>query len=156
MESILLGYGTSVKKVDIPKKNLFGCLRPKKIDCDLPADEIIKKALQNPIGTVRLKEMAAKGDQVAVIISISKPSFDVSENNIRIVLPVTEINKLNLTSDELFIYRLLKEEIELSRAEIDLKSGFEKSKTLRIVNSLVDKSIIQKMGNGAVVTYKLK
>ncbi|MEL7568434.1 MAG: nickel-dependent lactate racemase [Dehalobacterium sp.] len=74
MESILLGYGTSVKKVDIPKKNLFGCLRPKKINCDLPADEIIKKALQNPIGTVRMKEMAAKGDQVAVIISdITRP-----------------------------------------------------------------------------------
>ncbi|MEN6462309.1 MAG: RNA-binding domain-containing protein [Syntrophomonas sp.] len=88
--------------------------------------------------------------------SISKPGFAVSENNIRIVLPVTEIGKLDLSKDELLIYGLLKEETELSRGEMDLKSGFEKSKTLRIINSLVDKSIIQKMGSGTGVTYKLR
>lgn len=88
--------------------------------------------------------------------SISKPGFDVSENNIRIVLPVTEIGKLDLSEDELLIYGLLKEEIELSRGEIDLKTGFKKSKSLRIINSLVDKNIVQKIGSGAGVTYKLK
>ena len=88
--------------------------------------------------------------------SISKPDFDVSENRIRIVLPVTEIGKLDLSADELLIYGLLKEEIELSRGEIDLKTGFEKSKTLRIINSLADKNIVQRIGSGAGVTYKLK
>ncbi|MDD4569779.1 MAG: ATP-binding protein [Tepidanaerobacteraceae bacterium] len=88
--------------------------------------------------------------------SISKPGFDVSENNIRIVLPVTEIGKLDLSEDELLIYGLLKEEIELSRGEVDLKTGFKKSKSLRIINSLVDKNIVQKIGSGAGVTYKLK
>lgn len=90
------------------------------------------------------------------IHSVAKPGFDISENNIRIVLPITKNDKLNLTKDELFIYRLLKDEIELSRAEIDSKSGFEKSKTLRIINSLIHKNIIQKLGSGAVVTYSLK
>lgn len=88
--------------------------------------------------------------------SISKPGFEVSENNIRIVLPVTEIDKLDLSEDELLIYGLLKEEIELSRGEIDLKTGFRKSKTLRIINSLVDKNIIKKLGSGVRITYKLK
>lgn len=90
------------------------------------------------------------------IHSISKPGFDVSENNIRIVLPVTEIGKLDLSEDELLVYDLLKEGAELSRREIDLKSGFKKSKTLRIINSLVDKNIIQKLGKGVGITYKLK
>lgn len=88
--------------------------------------------------------------------SISKPSFDVSENRIRIVLPVTEIDKLDLSKDELLVFGLLREEIELSRGEIDLKTGFEKSKTLRIINNLIDKNIVIKMGGGAAVTYKLK
>ena len=88
--------------------------------------------------------------------SISKPSFDVSENNIKIVLPITEIGKLNLSGDEMLIYRIFKEEIELSRSEIDLKSGFEKSKTLRIISGLIDKNIIQRMGSGAGTTYRLK
>lgn len=88
--------------------------------------------------------------------SIAKPDFDVSENRIRIVLPITEIDKLDLSKDELFIYGLLKENLELSRREIDLETGFEKSKTLRILNSLVDKNVVIKIGSGAAVTYKLK
>ena len=54
------------------------------------------------------------------------------------------------------VYELLKEEVELSRKEIDLKAGFNKSKTLRILNGLVDKNIISKTGSGAKLTYKLK
>lgn len=88
--------------------------------------------------------------------SMAKPGFDISENNIRIVLPISEIDRLKLTGDELLVYKLLKEEIELSRAEIDILSGFEKSKSLRIINSLVDKNIIRKMGRGTAVTYSLK
>jgi len=88
--------------------------------------------------------------------SISKPGFAVSENNIRIVLPVTQVDKLDLSQDELLVYSLFKEETELSRGEIDLKSGFDKSKTLRILSSLIDKNIIQKLGSGAGVTYKLR
>jgi len=120
--------------------------------------------LRNPIIAgvfYRLDIIEKFGTGIARIIeeyihSISKPGFDVSENNIRIVLPVTEIGKLDLSEDELLIYGLLKKEIELSRREIDLKSGFEKSKTLRIINSLIDKNIIQKLGKGAGITYKLK
>ena len=54
--------------------------------------------------------------------SISKPNFDVSENRIMIVLPVTEIDKLDLSKNELSIYGILKEEVELSRGEIDFTS----------------------------------
>lgn len=88
--------------------------------------------------------------------SISKPDFDVSENRIIIILPITEIDQLDLSKDESFIYELLKEEVELSRKEIDLKTGFDKSKTLRVLNSLIDKNIISKLGGGTAVTYKLK
>ena len=88
--------------------------------------------------------------------SISKPDFEVSENRIRIMLPVTEIDIIDLSEDENMVYELLKEEVELSRKEIDLKAGFNKSKTLRILNGLVDKNIISKTGSGAKLTYKLK
>lgn len=88
--------------------------------------------------------------------SISKPHFVVTENNIKIILPVTEIDKLNLSEDEWIVYGLLKAEIELGRREIDLRTGFEKSKTLRILNNLVDKNVIQRLGDGVAVTYKLK
>jgi Predicted transcriptional regulator containing an HTH domain and an uncharacterized domain shared with the mammalian protein Schlafen len=46
--------------------------------------------------------------------------------------------------------------VELSRKEIDLKTGFNKAKTLRILNCLVDKNIISKTGSGVTLTHKLK
>ncbi|NLT20464.1 MAG: AAA family ATPase [Syntrophomonadaceae bacterium] len=120
--------------------------------------------LRNPIIAgvfYRLKIIEMFGTGIARVNeeythSISKPGFYISENRIRLVLPVTETGRLDLSPDELLIYGLLKEDIELSRGEIDLKSGFEKSKTLRVINSLVDKNIIQKLGKGVGTTYKLK
>lgn len=88
--------------------------------------------------------------------SLSKPSFDISRNSICIRLPVIDINKLDLSEEEFLILNILKDEIELSRAEIDKKSGFNKSKTLRIINNLVDKNIVQKLGKGPGTTYRLK
>lgn len=88
--------------------------------------------------------------------SIAKPSFDISENYIKILLPVIEIERLGLTKDEIIILDIFKEEFELSRVEIDKKTGFNKTKSIRIINSLIDKNIIEKLGNGPVVTYRLK
>lgn len=88
--------------------------------------------------------------------SISKPSFDISRNSICIRLPVIDINKLDLSEEEAFVLNILKDEIELSRGEIDKKSGFNKSKTLRIINNLAEKNIVQKLGKGPGTTYRLK
>jgi len=90
------------------------------------------------------------------IHSISKPNFDISENRIRIILPVTEFDKLDLSKEEVLVYGLLKEEVELTRKEIDSKTGFDKSKTLRVINNLIEKNIIEKTGSGVAVTYKVK
>lgn len=88
--------------------------------------------------------------------SVSKPKFEITENNIKIILPVIEIDESNLSEDEVVIYNILIDELELSRGELDEKSGFSKSKTLRMINSLVDKSIVKKIGGGPGTTYTLK
>ena len=90
------------------------------------------------------------------IDSISKPSYNITQNNIKIILPVMDIDRLDLSEEEIMIYKILKDEMECSRAELDKKSGFNKSKALRIINNLIDKNIIQKMGSGPGTTYKLK
>lgn len=88
--------------------------------------------------------------------SISKPSFDIGRNSIGISLPVMKYNELNLSIDEVEVYNLLRNEVELSRVEIDKTTGFNKAKTLRILNNLVEKSIIDKLGEGPGTTYKIK
>lgn len=88
--------------------------------------------------------------------SILKPSYNIATNSIGINLPVVKFSELDLSIDEVDVYNLLKDEIELSRVEIDKRTGFNKSKTLRILNSLADKSIIIKLGEGPGTTYKIK
>jgi len=46
--------------------------------------------------------------------------------------------------------------MELSRAELDKKSGFNKSKSIRIINSLAKKNVIQKVGKGPGTVYRLE
>lgn len=88
--------------------------------------------------------------------SLTKPNFKITHNNISITLPILEFNKMNLLKDEQGIYNVFKRDIELSRPEIDVKSSFNKSKTLRTLKSLLDKNIIRKTGKGRGTKYKLK
>lgn len=92
----------------------------------------------------------------AYLHSGSKPSFSISENRIIIKLPITEMDKIELTKEEAMIFTLLKDATRLSRKAIDLKTGFDKSKTIRILNNLVEKNKILKSGSGPSVTYQLK
>lgn len=87
---------------------------------------------------------------------LSKPSFYISRNSIGIRLPVMDSTKLDLLEDEVIAINMLKEEIELSRGELDDKLGFNKSKTLRLINNLVEKGLVQKLGKGPGTTYRLK
>ena len=88
--------------------------------------------------------------------SISKPRFDVNKNSINIVLPIMNIEMPDLLEDEALVFKTISEEIELSRGEIEDKLGFNKSKTLRLLNSLVYKGIIEKLGKGPSTTYRRK
>lgn len=88
--------------------------------------------------------------------SLSKPNFHIGENSIQIILPIINVNHSGLSEDEIAICNLLKNEIELSRREFDETFGFDKSKTIRIINSLIEKNIIQKFGYGPGTTYRLR
>ncbi len=87
--------------------------------------------------------------------SVVKPSFDVSENSIKIVLPVTRAESSWLCKDEQLVYDVLQEGVALSRQEIDAEIELGKAKTIRVLNRLLAKNIIKKAGRGARVTYKL-
>lgn len=88
--------------------------------------------------------------------SLSKADFQITDNNIKIILPIIKNELSNLSKDESTIYELLKDGMERSRLELDQKSGFNKSKTLRNLNSLIDKNLIKKLGKGPETSYALK
>lgn len=82
--------------------------------------------------------------------SDKKPIYDVSENTIRITLPVFGIGELN--KDENIIYQLLKNR-SLSSSSIVEETGFGKTKTVAILNKLIKEGYVIAIGNGRGKKY---
>ena len=88
--------------------------------------------------------------------SFVKPAFAIYENSIRITLPVIEIIPKNLVNGEVKVFEILKKHEKLSRKEIEELSKYNKSKVIRAINGLIEKSIAEQVGKGRSVKYQLK
>ena len=88
--------------------------------------------------------------------SFVKPAFEIYENSIRITLPVIEIIPKNLVNGEVKVFEILKKHEKLSRKEIEELSKYNKSKVIRSINGLIEKSIAEQVGKGRSVKYQLK
>lgn len=81
-----------------------------------------------------------------------KPSFQIHDNSISVILPTTD-RKLSMTTDEAAVFKVLSSGRELSNSEITKGLNWEKSKTLRILNSLLANKYIIVIGNGRGTKY---
>lgn len=84
-----------------------------------------------------------------------KPSFEVSENAIQIVLPVYE-ESANLTEDEKVVYKLLSKNMLKSMSEIAPYISFGKSKTIKLLKDMEQKGVITIEGKGKGTKYRIK
>ncbi|MDD2583123.1 MAG: putative DNA binding domain-containing protein [Desulfuromonadaceae bacterium] len=119
--------------------------------------------LRNPIIAsvfFRLNIIEKFGTGISRIIdsyndSITKPSFNISTNSVAITLPLIDHDIPNLNKDELLVYKELKNNVELTRSEIEIALGYNKSKTTRILKKLTDKNLIKRFGNGPKTKYNV-
>ena len=84
--------------------------------------------------------------------SMIKPTFSITENAICIILPVLQ-EKSDLLPDEQKVYQLLKNR-EMPSSAIVEATGFGKSKTVTILNRLVQNGYITVLGTGRGTKYK--
>lgn len=84
-----------------------------------------------------------------------KPEFKIYENSILITLP-TENEIYSLSDDENKIVSVLQSNLKLTRTQIESKTNFTKYKTIRILNSLIEKDIVIKSGTARNTKYALK
>ena len=67
------GYGKKIIKFRIPTKNVLMSIRQNEIEIS-ENQNIVKDAIQNPIGTMRLKDIVMPGERIAIITSdITRP-----------------------------------------------------------------------------------
>ncbi|MEQ3124485.1 ATP-binding protein [Roseburia amylophila] len=98
-------------------------------------------------GITRIKQLYAD--------SLIKPDFEVSENTIKIVLPVFETN-VNLTEDEKVIYKFLSKTMLKPISEIAPYVPFGKSKTTQLLKSMGEKGVVTVEGKGRGTKYIIK
>ena len=84
--------------------------------------------------------------------SLKQPDFEVSENAIKVVLPVFEEN-LNLTEDERTIYKILSKTMLKSMSEIAPYVAFGKSKTAQLLKEMEKKGVVKIKGRGRGTKY---
>ena len=97
-------------------------------------------------GIIRIKELYEGG--------LVKPDFEVSENAIRIVLPIFESN-MNLTEDEKTVYIILSKTMLKSISEIAPYAPFGKSKTTQLLKKMEQKGVVIVEGRGRGTKYKI-
>jgi len=89
-----------------------------------------------------------------------KPSIEVSDNAFKITLPNTNYNRHAesieqdaFSDDERLVLHFLAEHNNVMRKQIEEVSGFSQAKTIRLLNTLIDKSAIKKIGQGKNTAY---
>ena len=96
------------------------------------------------MGITRIKQLYAE--------ALIKPDFEVSENAIKIVLPIFEKNA-DLTKDEIIIYKLLSKTMLKPISEVAPYVPFGKSKTTKLLKEMCQKGVITVEGKGKGTKY---
>lgn len=95
-------------------------------------------------GITRIKQLYVE--------ALIKPDFEVSENAIKIMLPVFEKNA-DLTEDEIIIYKLLSKTMLKPISEVAPYVPFGKSKTTKLLKEMCQKGVITVEGKGKSTKY---
>ena len=98
-------------------------------------------------GIKRIKQLYEEG--------LQKPDFDVTENTIKIILPIFEKNA-NLTEDERRIYKVLSKTMLKSISEIAPYVPFGKSMTTQLLKEMRKKGVVVIAGRGRGTKYRIK
>lgn len=118
--------------------------------------------LRNPIlGNVffRLKYIEKFGTGILRINqcysnALEKPSYQIFENSIQVVLPVVASDE-ELSEKDRRILDIIRNKGIVSRSEIEKLTGIGKDSTIRSLNLLLKKHIIEKTGAGRGVKYHI-
>ena len=98
-------------------------------------------------GITRIKQRYTQG--------IRKPEFEVTENAIKMLLPLFE-NYGNLSEEEAALYKLLSKTILKPISEIAPYVPFGKSKTTQLLKNMAEKGVIAIEGKGRGTKYIIK
>ena len=136
---------------------------PGGLPTDISEEEYLRgniSLLRNPVlGNVlfRLRYIENMGSGVRRISeayagSSAAPRFEFFEKSLRVILPSLSQGNEILSTEEKMVYDLLTN-AALSRSEIAVKSGYGRSRVLRILHKLVEMRLVKVRGSGRGTRY---
>ena len=82
-----------------------------------------------------------------------KPIFRVYPNAVTVRLPVLIDEIQGLSENASVVLKAISNKHELSRLEIEKITGFDKSKSLRALEQLMEENLVKKVGQGRGTKY---
>jgi nickel-dependent lactate racemase len=69
-----LGFGKEKMLLSVAERNLSGVLKPNRVNVDLTGTAEVRRAIANPIGSKRLKDLVKTGEKIVIVTSdITRP-----------------------------------------------------------------------------------
>ena len=68
---LTFGFGTDMQEVEVPERNLIGELHANDVPLGLTGEAEVIRALREPIGAPRLKDIVRPGERIAIDSGIS-------------------------------------------------------------------------------------
>jgi len=144
MPRVSIPYGKRQIAIDIPDANFCEVLYPNAVE--FPADESveIRRAIENPIGTPDLEELAFPGCRVAILCDdISRPT--PTDRILPILLD--KLHRAGVSDDRIVIIMALGSHRPMTAAEIDKKVGRQIRERIAVFNSeFRDKTRLVELG----------
>ena len=84
-------------------------------------------------GVFRIKE--------AYFTKLEKPRFEINKNSVTVILPILG-SQSGISNEETFLLEKMSSGRRYSRKELDNLMGFEKTKTIRLLGSLINKGLV--------------
>ena len=134
--TVLLPYGERSLSVDVPSNNLLDVILPKAGAEDTPDEaNMIRAALENPIGSPRLRDLAHKGQRIAIVTSdLTRPC--PSDRLLPYVLQ--ELADAGIPDEDIFIVVGLGLHRKMTEDEIDRLVSPQVYGRIQVLNHDVD------------------
>lgn len=91
----------------------------------------------------------------------NEPKLEISNNAFKITLPNTMLNieketiKVEINNNEKNVVNMFNSQETIRRKEVEVELGISQPMAVKILKGLVDKNIIEKLGKGKNIYYKL-
>lgn len=130
-EVIWLPYGKEKICLEIPSQSLLGIYHPKPIVDEIDETRTLRQAMENPIGSPRLREIVRRGQKIAIVTSdLTRPTPSAK------MLPfvISELKAAGVSDKDLFIIFALGIHRPMSEEEMQKAISPEVYQRIRTMN----------------------